>query len=141
MQRATGVVMQMRIGAADSIDFGVLARRETLICIEAPCAFEQALSAQDLVNSRNAAGEIVRRIKNRSVAVGYLRRQCEERSGNRFAATQAFAFGQQIDGFACPASPLAEQTAGNAQTRLTTVGWHREFSQQINDYVVICAGV
>src|SRR5258706_960825 len=54
---------------------------------------------------------------------------------------RAFAFGEQIDGVACPTRPMAEQAADDTQARLSAVGPQREFSQQIDDDVIIVAGV
>src|SRR5258706_3453209 len=93
------------------------------------------------MNSRNAAGAIVGSVENRSVAVGHLPGERQERRGNGFASAAAFAFGEQIDRFAAPASPVSEQAACDSQTHFTLGGWDRELSQQINDDVVVVAGV
>ena len=66
------VVVEMRVGAMDAINFSKLARAERFVFIEAPQAFEQALPSQDFVQTSDAAAEAVRGIKEGGVAVGDL---------------------------------------------------------------------
>jgi len=53
------VVVEMRIRGMDAGDFVALAWAERLVGIEAPNTFEQALAAKNLVQARDAAGEII----------------------------------------------------------------------------------
>src|SRR4026207_977556 len=53
------IIGEVRIIAADTIDFLGLPGREHFVRVETPGAFEQSLAPQHLVNSRNAAGKMV----------------------------------------------------------------------------------
>src|SRR5947207_9152369 len=72
------VVLQVRICSANPIDFLALSRRKILVGIQAPSAFKQFLTAQNFMDSRNAASEIMRWIKDRGIGVGQLLREGEE---------------------------------------------------------------
>ena len=67
------VVVQMWVAPAHAVKPPRLAGRQRLRRVQAPGAFEQALTAQDFVDARDAAGEAVRRIEQRRVGVGDLR--------------------------------------------------------------------
>src|SRR5579864_5398042 len=47
------VILQMRIRSANPVDFFDLAGRKVFVRIETPASFEQPLTPQDLMNSRN----------------------------------------------------------------------------------------
>jgi len=66
------VVLQMRIGGADAIDFVGLAGRKIFVGIEAPAAFEQTLAAQNFVDAGDAAMKMMRWIEERGVGIGDL---------------------------------------------------------------------
>ena len=64
------IVVQMRVGATDAVNFIELAGAQRFVLIKAPDAFEQALAAQHFVQTGDAAAEAVRRIEEGGVAVG-----------------------------------------------------------------------
>ena len=66
------VIAQMRIGAADAVDFFELAGAEGFVLVEAPETFEQALTAEDFMQTGDAAAEDVRGVEEGRVAVGDL---------------------------------------------------------------------
>ena len=57
------VVCQVRIGAADSVDFFALAGGEGFLGVQAPGSFEQALTAENFVEACDAAPELIRWIE------------------------------------------------------------------------------
>ena len=63
----------MRITPADTINLLGLTRRQILLRIETPPPGEKALPAQDLVDSGNAACEVVARVEKSGIGVGYIR--------------------------------------------------------------------
>lgn len=69
------VVDQMRVIAADAIDLLRLARRERLVRVEAAGRAQQALAVEHVLDAGDAAGEVVGRVEQGGVAVGYLRRR------------------------------------------------------------------
>lgn len=64
------IIAEMRVGGGDAIEFGGLSGAEGFTFVEAPNAFQQTLTAQHLMNARDAAGEVVRRVEERRVHVG-----------------------------------------------------------------------
>ena len=56
--------------AADAIDLLALPRAQSLVRVEAPDAFEQALAAQHLVAAGDAAAKVVGDVEEGAVAVG-----------------------------------------------------------------------
>lgn len=72
MLRDEIVVVQMRIGGMHAVDLLKLARTERFFGVEAPQAFEQALTAQDFMQTSDAAVETVRRVEEGGVAIGHL---------------------------------------------------------------------
>src|SRR5690349_13507211 len=53
------VVIQMRVGLTDTIDFFALAGAQCLLRVKTPGPGEQSLASQHLVDTRNATGEMV----------------------------------------------------------------------------------
>ena len=64
------VVVKMRVRAMDAVNLGKLPRAQRFMLIETPESFEQALAAQDFVQSGDAAAESVCSIEEGGVAVG-----------------------------------------------------------------------
>src|SRR5688572_33051555 len=64
------VVVQVRVRAVDAVDLLRLPGTHRLMRVEAPGAFQQSLSAQDLVDAGDAAVEVVGAVEERGVAVG-----------------------------------------------------------------------
>ena len=75
-----GIVVQMRVGSVDSVDFLGLARRKLLLHIQAVVIRQQSLSAQHLMDAGEASRELVRRIKKGRIAVGHLPSQRKEQA-------------------------------------------------------------
>lgn len=127
------VVVQMRTGRVNAVDLLKLARTERFVLVEAPDAFEQALAAQDFVQTGDAAAETVRRVEERRVAVGDLDAEAQQfRCGVSVAA-----FLQQFDRALRPHGPMTEQTADNAAF-FACKSIRRE---EIGHDVVVVAGV
>ena len=72
------VVGQMRIAGEHAIDVVHLSGAQLLVRIQAPAPREQTLPAKDLVNSRDAAGELVGRVEQGGVDVGQLGAEREQ---------------------------------------------------------------
>lgn len=71
------VIIEMRVGGADTIDLRKLTGTERFMLVEAPQTFEQALAAQDFVKTGDAAAEGVRSIEEGCIAIGDLVRKTE----------------------------------------------------------------
>jgi hypothetical protein len=67
------VIGQVWVSLADSGDFFGLSWAQGLVRVEAPDAFEQALTAQDFVATGNATGKVMGHIEQGAVAIGDLR--------------------------------------------------------------------
>lgn len=125
-------VTEVRIFSADAVNFCHLARRQIFVRIETPAAHEQALSSQDLVEARNAACEIVARIKECCICVSHFSRACEQREGAvAVIAPTGFDLFQQFDRAPCPHRPVTEQPSGKPNLHLSIRARQAEFSQQI----------
>src|ERR1051326_2490865 len=85
------IIVQVGVGAADSIDFLALARAKRFLWIETPEAFEQALPAQHLVQAGDAAGIAVGRVEERGVGVGDFIASTKQFRGDRCAALRKAA--------------------------------------------------
>ena len=66
------VIAQMRVGGAYTVDLRKLAWAERFVLVETPEAFEQALAAQDFVQTGDATSEAVGRIEEGGIAIGYF---------------------------------------------------------------------
>src|SRR5262245_41673911 len=113
------VVREMRIRGQHAIDFLHLARTEIFVRMEAPTAGEQSLPSQDLVDSGDAARELVRRIEERGVRVGQLGAEREQTQRVTVPITRPGARDgkpplQQLDRLRRPPRPLAEKAARKA---------------------------
>lgn len=127
------VIVQMRIRPADTVDLGKLPRARALVFIQAPETFEKPLSAQDLMQTGDAAPEAVRRVKEGGVAIRDLDPQAHElRRGVRPAA----AF-QQFHGRPRPDRPVAEQASDDAPFHTA----EPKGRQKIGDDAVVVARV
>lgn len=108
------IVIQVRIGAADTVDFLTLAGAERFVRIEAPDAFEQALSSQHFMKARNATGVVVSGVEEGGVAISDFNGAPEKFDGNRRAARRdATTFGVKLDGALSPDRPMPEQSASD----------------------------
>jgi hypothetical protein len=67
------IIDQVRISLTDSCEFFGLSLTEGLKRVEAPDAFEQALSAQDFMASSNAPSKFMGHIEQGAVAIGDFR--------------------------------------------------------------------
>ena len=66
------VIREVRIALTDAIDLRGLPVAECFVGVKAPVAFKQSLTPQHLVNTRDAAGEIVGRVKQHGVGISDL---------------------------------------------------------------------
>ena len=57
---------------ADPVNFFPLAGAECFVGIQAPNAFEQTLPSQNFMQTRDAASELIRCVKERRVAIGHF---------------------------------------------------------------------
>jgi hypothetical protein len=76
------IIIEIGIGTINPIDLLRLPRAKFLIRIKTPGSFEQTLTPENFVNARNAPGEVVRGVKNRSVRVRQLVREPQQIDGN-----------------------------------------------------------
>src|SRR5215813_9962026 len=114
----------MRISIAYSIEFSTLSRRKFLLRIEAPASFEQPLSSQDLVNTRDAAVKSICRIENGGVCVGNLLRERQVFWRNRVA--MSFSEGQmRYRGFR-PHRPVPKKTACKLDLLCAQTKWRKQ---------------
>ena len=118
-----------------------LAGGEALLRIEAPDAFEQALAAQHLVAAGDAAVKIVRHVEKSTVAVGYLGVEREQFGADRAGRDRRLDAREQFHRGFGPHAPVAEQPALDAQHDFLAVALHHERRDQIEDDVIIVAGV
>ena len=131
--------------AADAVDLLALARAQALVRIEAPDAFEQALAAQHLVAAGDAAAEVVGDVEEGAVAVGDAAVEREQLALDRAARLGARQRGlaalEQLDRALRPDRPVAEQAAAKAHRHRRAVAHRRERRDQVEDDVVVVAGV
>ena len=66
------IVGEVRVSFADAVDFRRLSRREPFMRIETEPILQQALTAEHLMDPRNAASKAIRCIEESGVAIGYL---------------------------------------------------------------------
>ena len=64
------IIVQMRIGRIDPIDFVGLTRAESFGGFETPDAIEQALTSQYFMKAGDAAGKIIAGVEKCGVAIG-----------------------------------------------------------------------
>ena len=72
------VVVEMRIGRVDAVDFLLLSRSERFSRVEAPDAFQQPLPVKNLMAPGDDAMKVVGHIEDRRIAVGHLRVKLEQ---------------------------------------------------------------
>src|SRR3569833_743686 len=112
----------MRIHPADAANLLALPRRELFAFVETPSPCQQSLTAQNFVNPRNAAAELIRRVEDRRIGVRDLRSQRERlRSGVL----------QQQHGEARPHRPVAEQPADAPQAPPPEIDFCREIGHDV----------
>ena len=68
-----GVVVEVRVGVVDAVDFGELAGAEGFLGIQAPDAFEQPLAAENFVEAGDASGEGICCVEECGVGVKKIR--------------------------------------------------------------------
>ena len=133
MRRHERIVVQMRVGAIDAVNFLGLARAERLVRVKTPDPFEQSLPAQHFVQPGDAAAETVRRVEERRVAVRHLHAALQPFRAGRRAPT----FREQLHRAFGPHRPVTEQASDDPQRFAAEA----ERRQQIGNNVVVVAGV
>src|SRR5258706_15639612 len=109
MLRDEVVIIQMRIGAMDPIDFFALPGAWQLLPVQAPDSFKQSLAAQHLVYSRNAARVTVGGIEERGVCIRDFDTAVNHFHRNGFTGlSDAAAFSVEFHRFLCPDRPMTE---------------------------------
>ena len=78
MLRNERVVVEMRIGTMDAINFLQLSGTQCFMFIKAPKPFEQSLASQNFMKSGDAATESVGGVKECSVAIGDFHSESEK---------------------------------------------------------------
>ena len=68
------IVIQVRVGSANPVDFFALARRKFHVRIQAERIRHQTLAAKDFMNAGDAAGKTIRGIEECRVAIRHLGR-------------------------------------------------------------------
>ena len=131
------IIRQMRISGADAVKFLRLPRRQHFTFIQTPGRRQQALTPQQFIDARYAAGKIMGRIKNHGIGIRQFRIPCQpfRRYGIRVAKFRNLF--QHPDGGFCPHGPLPQKSADySASHTVVTKG-----RQQIVDDVVVIARV
>jgi hypothetical protein len=80
------VVVEVRVGGTNTVDFLHLTRREVLPRVKAPAALHEALPPQDLVNAGDTTRELMLRIKEGGVGVSNLSVQRQPLRSDRFSS-------------------------------------------------------
>ena len=104
------VVSQLWISKTDAIDLLGLARRQILVRIEAKCVRQQPPAAKHLVDAWDAAGKPVGCIKHRSVEVGEVSSESEQRHWNSISRATTLTFVKETNGKTRSARPLAQES-------------------------------
>lgn len=71
------VVGEFRVGLSDAMDFGLLPWGERFVLVEAPDAVEKALLAEYLMDTGDAATELIGGVEDGSVGLGEARTEGE----------------------------------------------------------------
>ena len=115
------VILKMRIGSADAIEFLALTGREFLVRIETPAPFEQALTPQYLMNARNASVKIVRGIEDGAIRIRDLLSQRQQSAGDRIGMLSARGRGEKRQSWSTPPNaPAGRRRFGAAVCRSQT---------------------
>src|SRR6267378_2053657 len=132
----------MGIGSVDAIDLFSLSGAEGFVGIQAPDTFQEALPPQDLMQSRDAAGEIVRHVEKGRVGIGNFGAPLQQifRSASS-SGHNGVALLQEIDGAAGPYRPVAQKAAHNAVFPRASVDLENIGSEKVHGDIVIIAGV
>ncbi len=108
------VVIKIRVRCIDTRDFFVLARAKRFLWVKAPNSFEQALTAQNLVESGDAAGKFICGVKKGSVRIGDLPTFLNQFGRDWRAGENRAAFFLELNGVLRPDRPVAEEAADDA---------------------------
>src|ERR1051326_8994238 len=109
------IISQMRIAATNPGDFFSLAAAQGFVSVQTPNSLQQTLTAQDLVNSWDAARKAMSRVKDGCVSVGQLNVQLQQfrRNGAPFL-NRVMAPAKQLHCFERPDRPLPKQPTNNS---------------------------
>ena len=88
------VVVEMRIAAINTVDFAALPGGEAFVRIETGDPLKESLPAQDFVDARDAAGKLVRRIKEGGIAIRDLHGAMEYLGWEGIQRPDGLALGQ-----------------------------------------------
>ena len=135
------VVIKIRVRCIDTRDFFVLARAKRFLWVKAPNSFEQALTAQNLVESGDAAGKFICGVKKGSVRIGDLPTFLNQFGRDWRAGENRAAFFLELNGVLRPDRPVAEEAADDAAFNGPAVDVKFEWSEQVHDDVVVVAGI
>lgn len=128
----------MRIVPVNSVNLRGLARRQRFMRIQAPCASQQPLSAEHLMNAWNAACKLMRRIEEGCIGIRDLGITGQPFLGKVVLSACFLDLFQQLHRFIRPNRPVTKQAADNR------LGDHRSVhpepircQQIVNDVVIV----
>ena len=129
------VIVKVRIGGVDTVDFLGLTGRERLLGIQTADGLDQALSAQYLMHTCDASAEMMGGIKEGAVAIGHLCRQ-RQQLGRRLGIAK---HPEHFYDLGRPDRPMAQKAATEAVLHRLSVFFKAISGQQIDDDVIIVA--
>ena len=137
-----GIVVEMRISGVDAGDFVNLAGTESLLRIEAPGSFKEALATQDFVKARDAAGELIGGVEESGVGIGNFDTFAKKSLWHSGVGLRdGVTFVEQLDGAARPDGPVAKEAADDSTFDNFSTDLKNEWREKIQDDVVVVAGV
>src|SRR3954463_1932009 len=99
----------MRVRPADAIDLGRLSGAQDFVRVETSYACQQALTTQDLLNARDAAGEAVRGVEERRVGIRDLDASPQQAPRHRRCARGGVTLIEQRHSAAGPNGPVPQE--------------------------------
>jgi hypothetical protein len=132
------VVDQMRIRRCHAIEILRLARRQIFRWIQAPPASQKPLSAENLVDARDASVEMMCNVKERCIHVRHLCISQEPLRIDRLRRLHnPMEFSLQLHSASRPHCPMSKQTAGEPK-RLSA---ELEPGDQVQDNMIVIARI
>ncbi len=131
----------MRIVGDHAVQLFRLTGAHDFIGVQAPGALQQALPAQHLVTAGDAAGEIVRHVKQCPVGIGDLAVQLQQRGIDAAGRGRVVGAGQVVHRRLYPGAPMTQQAALEAEHHRLIVPAHRERRHQVQEDMIVVARV
>src|SRR2546423_11282795 len=127
--------------AADPVDFLDLARTQALGGIETPYTLHQPLPPQDLVTAGEATMEIIGDVEKGAVAIGNAGIERQQVRRHRVLVARSLAGFELLDRGRGPDRPVSEQPAANMGARGDAVVAQVERQGEVEQAVVVVAGL